>query len=128
MGAPTILKLSDLSDKLIKLPTEKRNTMGLNFATELATMDTMSMEQQINLHLQYNFYPPIPSSMVQPCIDAINAFWNDVPDAAIEMPQGVYYRSSNYAPAYAIVEQHRLDAWLMEDNWEDEVLQEWEDE
>ena len=94
--------------------------MGLNFATELSTMDTMSMEQQINLHLQYNFYPPIPSSMVQPCIDAINACWNDVPDAAIEMPQGVYYRSSNYAPAHAIVEQHRLDPWLDSDDYYEE--------
>jgi hypothetical protein len=95
--------------------------MGRNFATELSAMDTMSMEQQINLHLQYNFYPPVPSSMVQPCIDAINAYWNDVPDAAIEMPQGVSYRSSNYAPAYAIVEQHRLDAWLEQDDYDDET-------
>ncbi len=51
--------------------------MGLNFATELSTTDTMPLEQQINIHLQYNFYPPIPSSMVQPCIDAINAYWNE---------------------------------------------------
>jgi hypothetical protein len=97
-----------------------RNKMGLNFANELSTMDTMSMEQQINLHLQYNFYPPIPSSMVQPCIDAINAYWNEDIYAEIEMPQGVSYRGSNYAPAHAIVEQHRLDAWLMEDDWEEE--------
>ena len=93
--------------------------MGLNFATELADLD-MSMENQINIHLQYNCYPPVPSSMVQPCIDAINAYWNDVPDAAIEMPQGVSYRSSNYAPAYAIVEQHRLDPWVMSDDYYEE--------
>ena len=78
------------------------------FAMELSTMDTMPLEQQINLHLQYNFYPPVPSSMVQACVDAINAYWNDDIYAEIEMPQGVSYRGSDYAPAHAIVEQHRL--------------------
>jgi hypothetical protein len=92
--------------------------MGLNFATELASMDTMSMEQQINLHLQYNFYPPVPSSMVQACVEAINAYWNDDIYAEIEMPQGVEYRGSNFAPAHAIIEQHRLGSWL-EGDFED---------
>ena len=94
--------------------------MGLNFATELATMDTMPIEAQINTHLQYNFYPPVPSSMVQPCIDAINAYWNEDIYAEIEMPQGVSYRGSNYAPAHAIVEQHRLDPWLDTDDYYEE--------
>jgi hypothetical protein len=94
--------------------------MGLNFATELSAMDTMPLESQINLHLQYNFYPPVPSSMVQPCIDAINAYLNDDTDAEIEMPQGVSYRGSDYAPAYAIVEQHRLGPWCEVIDWDDE--------
>jgi hypothetical protein len=97
--------------------------MGRNFATELSAMDTMSIEQQINLHLQYNFYPPVPSSMVQACVEAINAYWNEDIDAMIEMPQGVEYRGSNYAPAHAIVEQHRLDAWLDTD---DDYFEEYE--
>jgi hypothetical protein len=97
-----------------------RNKMGLNFATELSTMDTMPMEQQINLHLQYNFYPPVPSSMVQPCIDAINAIWNEDYFAEIELPQGVLYQGSNFAPAQAIADNHRLDAWLMQDDWKEE--------
>ena len=98
--------------------------MGRNFATELSTMDTMPLEAQINLHLQYNFYPPVPSSMVQPCIEAIDAYWDEDIYREIEMPQGVSYRGSNSAPAHAIVEQHRLDSWLSElDDYyeEDEV-------
>ena len=94
--------------------------MGKMFATELSAMDTMPLEQQINLHLQYNFYPPIPSSMVQPCIEAINAYWNEDIYAEIEMPQGVSYRGSNFAPAHAIVEQHRLDSWLESDEYFEE--------
>jgi hypothetical protein len=98
--------------------------MGRNFATELSTMDTMPLEQQINLHLQYNFYPPVPSSMVQPCIEAIDAYWDEDIYREIEMPQGVYYRGINTAPAHAIVEQHRLDSWLSEldDYYEDEEV------
>jgi hypothetical protein len=92
-----------------------RNKMGLQTAISISGFE-MTMEEQIAIHLRGNFYPPIPLSMVQPCVDAINAFWNDVPDAAIEMPQGVYYRSSNYAPAHAIIEQHRLDPWVMQDD------------
>jgi hypothetical protein len=97
--------------------------MGRNFATELSTMDTMPLEQQINLHLQYNFYPPVPSSMVQPCIEAIDAYWDEDIYRQIEMPQGVSYRGMDTAPAHAIVEQHRLDSWLSEldDYYEDEV-------
>ena len=98
--------------------------MGRNFATELSAMDTMPLEQQINLHLQYNFYPPVPSSMVQPCIEAIDAYWDEDIYRQIEMPQGVSYRGSDYAPAHAIVEQHRLDSWLSEldDYYEDEEV------
>jgi len=91
--------------------------MGRNFATELSSMDTMPIDQQINLHLQYNFYPPVPSSMVQPCIDAIDAYWDDDIYREIEMPQGVSYRGSDYAPAHAIVEQHRLDVWVSEPDY-----------
>lgn len=94
--------------------------MGLNFATELSAMDTMPIEAQINMHLQYNFYPPVPSSMVQPCIDAINAYWNDDIYAEIEMPQGVSYRGSDFAPAHAIVDQHRLGPWVEEDEFYDD--------
>ena len=94
--------------------------MGLNFATELSTMDTMPIEAQINMHLQYNFYPPITSSMVQPCIDAIDAYMDDDIYREIEMPQGVSYRGSDFAPAYAIVEQHRLGPWCEVIDWDDE--------
>jgi (2Fe-2S) ferredoxin len=36
------------------------------------------------------------------------------------MPQGVSYRGMTTAPAHAIVEQHRLDAWVMEDEYYEE--------
>ncbi len=47
--------------------------MGSTFATELADNDLLGLdlETQIGIHLSSNHYPPVPRSMVQPCIDAI---------------------------------------------------------
>ena len=87
--------------------------MGHTFATELAAMDQMPLDLQLSTHLQYNFYPPVPSSMVQSCVDAINAYWNEDYDHEIELPQGVEYRGQTTAPAHAIVEQHRLGPWTI---------------
>jgi hypothetical protein len=101
--------------------------MGLNFATELSLMETMPLEQQINLHLQYNFYPPVPSSMVQSCIEAINAYNDEDLERQIEMPQGVSYRGSDFAPAHAIVEQHRLYPFCaLDEYYEDYEYQDYE--
>jgi hypothetical protein len=100
--------------------TYKENKMGLQTAIGISELE-MPIESQIAIHLRSNFYPPIPLSMVQPCIDAINAYWNDDIYAEIEMPEEVYYRGMTTAPAHAIVEQHRLDVWVTEDEYyEDE--------
>ncbi len=93
--------------------------MGSTQAREMAGM--MSLEDGIAWHLQSNHYPPIPLSMVKPCIEAIDAYWEEDLDRAIEMPEGVYYRGETTAPARAIIIQHHLDAWCEEDDYEDEV-------
>jgi len=86
--------------------------MGSNFATDLATMPDLDLESAIGMHLQGNHYPPVPLSMVQPCIDAIDAIWEDDYNQLIPMPEGVSYKGSDHAPAWAIAEQHHLDVWL----------------
>ena len=89
--------------------------MGSNFATELAALDNVSIEKQIDWHLQANHYPPVTSSMVIPCIEAIDAV-NDLGlwDAEIELPQGITWKGQTTAPASAIIEAHHLDAWIIE--------------
>ena len=89
--------------------------MGSNFATELADSELfdLDLETAIGIHLQGNHYPPVPLSMVKPCIDAIDAYYDEDYDREIPMPEGVSYRGMNTAPAHAIVEQHHLDAWLV---------------
>ena len=52
--------------------------------------------------------------MVEPCIEAIDAYYEEDFDRAIEMPKGVFYKGQTHAPAWAIAEQHHLEAWLPE--------------
>ena len=50
--------------------------MGMNTAMDLAENIDISLEDAIGYHLQGNHYPPVPLSMVQPCIDAIDAYYD----------------------------------------------------
>ena len=92
--------------------------MGNNTAIDLATNLDISLEQAIGYHLQGNHYPPVPLTMVQPCIDAIDAIHAGDGNTEIELPEGVLYKNKTTAPAHAIAEQHHLDAWLPE--WDQE--------
>ena len=89
--------------------------MGSNFANDLALADNLDIETQIGIHLSANHYPPVPATMVQPCVEAIDAV-NDAGlwDLEIPMPEGVTYKGLTYAPAWAIIEQHHLDSWIIE--------------
>ena len=89
--------------------------MGMNTALDLAENIDISLEQAIGYHLQGNHYPPVPLSMVKPCIDAIDAYHDNDAMRQIAMPDGVFYKGMSHAPAYAIIEQHHLDAWLPQD-------------
>lgn len=93
--------------------------MGSQLAQEISEFD-MPLHNQIEIHLVSNFYPPIPRFMAQTCIDALNAYWEEETDRMIDMPKGVSYKGSTSAPAWAIVEQHRLWPWLQEDEDYDE--------
>ena len=87
--------------------------MGTNFATELAELDLgLSLEDSIAIHLSANHYPPVPRSMVQPCIDAIDAYYDEDYQRLIDLPAPITWRDKSQAPASAIVEAHHLEAWL----------------
>ena len=94
--------------------------MGSNFATEMAdgTLEDLGihldLETQIGIHLRGNHYPPVPSSMVQPCIDAIDAYYDEDYNRKISLTEGISWKGMVKAPACAIVEAHHLEAWLPE--------------
>ena len=88
--------------------------MGYNTALDLSEELELDLEMAIGIHLRSNHYPPVPLSMVEPCIEAIDAYYEEDFDRAIEMPEGVLYKGQTQAPAWAIIEQHHLNAWLPE--------------
>ena len=83
--------------------------------------EILDLETQILYHLKGNHYPPVPAEMVKPCIDAIDAYYEEDYDRMIDMPMvgdfQILYRGDTQAPARAIIEQHHLEFWLPE--WED---------
>ena len=88
--------------------------MGRQLAEALSELDAPLLKQ-IEIHLVSNFYPPVPAFMAQTCVDALNAYWEQETNRMIDMPKGVSYKGSTSAPAWAIVEQHRLFPWLNEE-------------
>lgn len=88
--------------------------MGHLHAREIASIGNITLEEQIRWHLLSNHFPPIPESMVQPCIEAIDAFFEDNLDKLISLPEGVGYRGLTVAPAREILIQHHLEAWCEE--------------
>ena len=83
--------------------------------TALGIQDSvLDLETQIAYHLQGNHYPPVPLSMVQPWIDAIDAYYDEDYDRFIAMPEGVFYKGMSHAPAHAVIDQHHLSFWLPE--------------
>ena len=90
--------------------------MGSVTAIGLAD-SVLDLETQILYHLKGNHYPPVPAEMVQPCIEAIDAFYEEDFNRMIDMPMvgdfQILYNNSTQAPAWAIVEQHHLE-WFID--------------
>jgi len=89
--------------------------MGRNTAQDLAE-NVIDIRQSIAIHLTSNHYPPVPVSMVEPCIEAIYAVSEGNTHKSIGLPEGVYWRGYPTAPAYVIVEGHHLGAWCSYDD------------
>jgi hypothetical protein len=85
--------------------------MGNNMSQDLAE-NVVDIRQSIAIQLRSNHYPPVPLSMVEPCIEAIYACTDEDYDRKIALPEGVTYKDKTTAPAWAIVEGHHLEAWL----------------
>jgi len=88
--------------------------MGYNTALDLSEELELDLEMAIGIHLRSNHYPPVPLAMVQPCIDAIDAYYEDDFDREITLPEGITWRNQDTCPASAIIDAHHLDAWLPE--------------
>lgn len=80
--------------------------MGHLQAAEMAEMT--DLRQGLTWHLRGNHYPPVPTSMVDACIDAMYAYAEGDPQRQITLPEGITFKGSPTAPALEIIEQHHL--------------------
>ena len=85
--------------------------MGRAYAEGLADTN-LTIEQQVEIHLKANHYPPVPSEMVAPCVEAINLANQGDWGALIDLPEPITWRGEQQAPVSAIVEAHHLDPWI----------------
>jgi hypothetical protein len=82
-------------------------------------MDSNTLEGGLTYHLKARFYPPIPTSMVQPCAEAVIAGAQDDWGKLIKLPDGISFRGEPRATAEDIIDNHRLGDFvnmLREDN------------
>lgn len=96
-------------------------TTGALGMAEAVAGGLTTLEHALSWHLTANHFPPVPTSMIPACLAAIDAANAEDWDEEIALPDGVTYRDGrSVAPAWAIVEQHHLDAFLDGDDWDGE--------
>lgn len=92
--------------------------MGSTFAMDLAegVKTKLQLENAVRTHLLYNHYPPLPSSMVGPCVRAIEYANRGEYDKKVRLPEGMFYKGKRLAPVDAVIEAHHLEFFLDEDD------------
>lgn len=89
--------------------------MGFLQALDMAgavEREDVSLRQAIAWHLAVNHYPPVSDTMISPCLAAIVAWDEGDPERQIILPGEVTYRDSKFAPAWAVIRAHHLEAFL----------------
>jgi len=98
--------------------------MGNNLSAELANNEwlDLDLETAVTIQLRNNHYPPVPYSMVEPCIEAIEACNDNDFNKLIKLPFDgldengepfqIKWQGQDHAPAWAIVEGHHLDEFI----------------
>jgi len=91
--------------------------MGSTYAQGIIESE-ISIETQIEWHLIGNHYPPVPKSMVKPCLEAIMSYNAGDHVKEIKLPEGITYQGKTSSPAVALINAHHLEDWLVEeDEW-----------
>lgn len=89
--------------------------MGRMFADDLAHLaddDAIDVGMALSLHLTTNHYPPVPTSMVPVCEQAIGFANSEDYEALVDLPDGVTWKGEEQAPTWAIVESFHLDSFI----------------
>ena len=74
----------------------------------------VGLRPALHWHLTSNHYPPVPTSLIEACIAAIDAAVDEDLDREIELPDNVTWKGQTTAPASALIEDHHL--WFFVEN------------
>jgi len=89
--------------------------MGGTFArvlSESVKIKELKLRIAIEHHLRDNHLPPVPVSMVDPCLRAIHYAKREEWEHHIRLPKGVTYRGKKTAPVVAVIQNHHLGYFL----------------
>lgn len=89
--------------------------MGTVSAEEIAVAvedGLLTLEQAITEHLSHNHYPPVPLAMVPVCIEAIEAYDHFDFEHLIDLPTDITWQDKVQAPAWAVVDDLHLLAFV----------------
>lgn len=90
--------------------------MGANFANDLASGEFgLSLEDAVRIHLTANHYPPVPTSMVAVCVNAIDLANDGFFDIEMVLPEGISWRGNRTVPVGNVIEEFHLDAFVFFD-------------
>ncbi len=84
----------------------------MGYLSALGMAEATDLDSALRWHLAHNHYPAVPATLVRPCREAIEAFGDEDEQQPIDLPEGVSWKGHDWAPAWAIVDQHHLDAFL----------------
>jgi hypothetical protein len=68
----------------------------------------VDLRPALSWHLQSNHFPPVPQSMIDPCLAAIEAAVDDDWDREVELPENISWRGQSTVPAAVLIEDHHL--------------------
>jgi len=88
--------------------------------SEAVENDDISLDVALHWHLRSNHFPPVPLELIPVAKAAISALEEGDPDRDLELPANVTFRDRPVAPAWTVIQQFHLDAFLSADDaWED---------
>lgn len=82
----------------------------------IGMIDTAGPRLALEWHLSSNHYPPVPHSMVGPCLEAIHNANGGEWDAPVQLPEGVQWRGQTSCPTVALIEGLHLADFLEGDD------------
>jgi len=91
--------------------------MGAVSAKAMAEMDTVNLRTALSWHLTSNHYPPVPTTMISACIEALDNANEGSWEKLVGLPEGVKYQGLTTAPTHAIINQHHLESFLDDDEY-----------